>query len=148
MRAATPYHQPPLISDRNTSRTLPRDRFRTVLAVLIVLLTLGGWVYALMRPEYRAALPAQGQLWWIEQLVSIALMIAALGVVFQRRAFVAAAFWLSAYSLVFDIVRWYFELSEVRVPVPLTVILYALFMWRIWRVGRSAEADAEAPPTV
>jgi hypothetical protein len=132
--------------DVNTSRTLPRDNFRTILAALIVLLTLGGWIYSLMRPEYRAALPAQGTLWWVEQIVSLALMVAALGVVFHKRAFVAPAFWLAAYSLVFDIVRWYFELSEVRVPVPVTVVLYGLFMWRIWRVGRRDSAAPVAPP--
>jgi hypothetical protein len=132
--------------DVNTSRTLPRDNFRTILAALIVLLTLGGWIYSLIRPEYRAALPAQGALWWVEQIVSLALMVAALGVVFRKRAFVAPAFWLAAYSLVFDIVRWYFELSEVKVPVPVTVILYGLFMWRIWRVGRRDSAVPEAPP--
>jgi ABC-type nickel/cobalt efflux system permease component RcnA len=75
-------------------------------------------------------------------------MVACVGVVLQKRAFVAAAFWLSAYSLVFDIVRWYFELSQVRVPVPVTVILYALFMWRIWRVGRRDTVVQETPPTV
>ena len=134
--------------DVNTSRTLPRDNARTVLAAIIVLLTLVGWILQLMRPEARAALPFQGKLWWVEQLVSIALMVACIGVVLQKRAFVAAAFWLSAYSLVFDIVRWYFELSQVRVPVPLTVIIYALFMWRIWRVGRHDTVVQEAPPTV
>jgi hypothetical protein len=128
--------------DVNTSRTLPRDTVRSILAAIIVLLTLGGWIYSLMRPEYRAALPAQGALWWVEQIVSLALMVCA------KRAFVAPAFWLAAYSLVFDIVRWYFELSEVRIPVPLTVLLYALFMWRIWRVGRGRSAVQEAPPTV
>ena len=134
--------------DVTTSRTLPRDNFRTVLAAIIALLTLGGWLYSLMRPEYRAALPAQGWLWWVEQLVSLALMVCAIGVVLQKRAFVAPAFWLSAYSLVFDIVRWYFELSEVRIPVPLTVLLYGLFMWRIWRVGRRDRVVQEVPPRV
>lgn len=134
--------------DVNTSRILPRDTFRSVLAAIIVLLTLGGWIYSLMRPEYRAALPAQGTLWWIEQLVSLALMVCAIGVLLGKRAFVAPAFWLAAYSLVFDIVRWYFELSEVRVPVPLTVLLYGLFMWRIWRVGRGRTVVQQAPPTV
>ena len=80
--------------------------------------------------------------------VSLALMVCAIGVLLGKRAFVAPAFWLAAYSLVFDIVRWYFELSEVRVPVPLTVLLYGLFMWRIWRVGRGRTVVQEAPPTV
>lgn len=134
--------------DVNTSRTLPRDTFRSILAAIIALLTLGGWIYSLMRPEYRAALPAQGTLWWVEQIVSLALMVCAIGVLLGKRAFVAPAFWLSAYSLVFDIVRWYFELSEVRIPVPVTVLLYALFMWRIWRVGRGRTVVEEAPPSV
>ena len=134
------------MADTNTNATLPRDMWRTILAAIIVLLTLGGWIYSLLRPEYRAALPAQTTLWWVEQIVSLALMIAALGVLFGRRAFVAPAFWLAAYSLVFDLMRWFFEFSVATIPIPLTVLLYALFMWRL-RLTRRAIAVREVAST-
>ena len=118
-----------------------------MLATLIVLLTIGGWVYSLSRPEYRAALPAQTKLWWVEQLVSLALMVACIGVILVKRSFDSAAFWLAGYSLIFDLVRWFFEFEEVQIPVPLTVIMYALLMWRLrltWR--RRAVLDTTPPP--
>jgi hypothetical protein len=60
-------------------------------------------------------------------------MVACIGVLIGKRSFIWPAFWLSLYSLIFDLMRWFFEFEEVKVPVPLTVILYALFMWRLWR---------------
>jgi hypothetical protein len=120
---------------------------RTLLAVAIVLLTLGGWAFSLSRPELRAALGAQTTLWWIEQVVSLALMVAAIGVLMGKRSFVWPAFWLSAYSLVFDLMRWFFEFGEVKIPVPVTVLLYALFMWRL-RLTRRALATGQSPTVV
>ncbi|HEY0528011.1 MAG TPA: hypothetical protein VGD02_04225 [Gemmatimonadaceae bacterium] len=130
------------MADNYSNDTLPRDVWRTVLASLIVLLTAGGWIYSLSRPEYRAALPAQTKLWWVEQLVSLALMVACIGVILRKRSFASAAFWLAAYALVFDLVRWFFEFEEVQIPVPVTVIIYALLMWRLrltWRPRRVVE---------
>lgn len=135
------------MADNYRNDTLPRDVWRTALASLIVLLTIGGWVYSLSRPEYRAALPAQTKLWWVEQLVSLALMIACIGVILGKRSFASAAFWLAAYSLVFDLVRWFFEFDQAQIPVPVTVIMYALLMWRLrltWR--RRAVVDTAPPP--
>lgn len=134
------------MADLATSRTLPRDLFRTLLAAAIALLTVGGWVFSLMRPELRSALGSQTALWWIEQLVSLALMVACIGVILEKRAFVSAAFWLSAYSLVFDLMRWFFEFDQGSIPIPVTVVLYALFMWRL-RLTRRAIAVREAPST-
>ena len=136
------------MADNNPNETLPPDIWRTILAGAIVLLTIGGWIYSLMKPEYRAALGAQTTLWWVEQIVSLALMIAAAGVLFGRRAFVAPAFWLSAYSLVFDLMRWFFEFGEARIPVPVTVLLYALFMWRLRLVRQRRVVATPAPPPV
>lgn len=135
------------MAENNSYDTLPRDVWRNVLAGLIVLLTIGGWVYSLSRPEYRAALPAQTKLWWVEQLVSLALMIACIGVLLRKRSFASAAFWLAGYSLIFDLVRWFFEFDEAQIPVPVTVLLYALLMWRLrltWR--RRAVVDPTPPP--
>ena len=134
------------MADLATSRTLPRDVIRTLLAVAIALLTVGGWIFSLMRPELRSALGSQTALWWIEQLVSLALMVACIGVIMEKRAFVSPAFWLSAYSLVFDLMRWFFEFDQGSIPIPVTVVLYALFMWRL-RLTRRAIAIREAPST-
>ena len=134
------------MADLNTDSTLPRDHFRTILAVVIALLTLGGWVVALSHPELRGALGSQTKLWWVEQLVSLALMVASIGVALNKRAFASAAFWLCAYALIFDLMRWFFEFEEVQIPVPVTVLLYALFMWRLRLVRHGRQAEGVPPP--
>ena len=87
---------------------LPRDNFRTVLAALITLLTIGGWVDALGKTPLRDALRAQTRLWWIEQLVGLALAIVCIGIVMRRRLFLEPAFWLTIYSTLSDVMRWIF----------------------------------------
>jgi hypothetical protein len=134
------------MADTTTKDPLPPDVWRTVLAAVIVLLTIGGWIYSLSRPEYRAALGSQTTLWWVEQLVSLALMIASIGVLLRIRSFVGAAFWLAAYSLVFDLMRWFFEFGEARIPIPVTVLLYALFMWRLRLARQRRVVPGLSPP--
>jgi hypothetical protein len=134
------------MADNTTKDPLPPDVWRTVLAASIVLLTVGGWIYSLSRPEYRAALGSQTALWWVEQLVSLALMIASIGVLLRIRAFAGAAFWLAAYSLVFDLMRWFFEFGEARIPIPVTVLLYALFMWRLRLARQRRVVPGLSPP--
>jgi hypothetical protein len=50
----------------------------------------------------------------------------------RKRSFWGAAFWLTIYSLAFDIVRWFFEFKEGQLNVPVALILYLLFAWRLW----------------
>jgi hypothetical protein len=128
---------------------LPRDNFRSVLAALITALTIGGWIDALGKTRLRDALAAQTRLWWIEQLVAIALAIVCIGIIMRKRAFLWPAFWLTVYSLVFDIVRWIFEFRERQIRIPIALLLYALFLWRMWKTRRQVEAveDAEVAPT-
>lgn len=134
------------MADNYQNDALPKDVWRTVLASLIVLLTIGGWIYSLSRPEYRAALPSQTRLWWVEQLVSLALMVACIGLILGKRSFASAAFWLAAYSLVFDLVRWFFEFDQAQIPVPVTVLLYAFLMWRLRLTWRTRAALDTTPP--
>jgi hypothetical protein len=122
----------PTYSESHVDR-LPKDTFRTVLAALITALTIGGWVDALGKTRMRGALAAQTRLWWIEQLVSIALAIVCVGIIMRKRAFLWPAFWLTVYSLVFDVVRWFFELYDREYLIPLALVLYALFLWRMWK---------------
>lgn len=128
---------------------LPRDTFRTVLAALITALTVGGWIDALGKTRMRGALAAQTKLWWIEQLVGIALAIVCIGIIMRKRSFLWPAFWLTVYSLIFDIVRWFFELYEHQILIPIALVLYALFLWRLWITRRqvSAVEDGTAAPT-
>ena len=96
---------------------LPRDTFRSILAGLITALTIGGWIDALGKTRMRGALAAQTTLWWIEQIVGVALAIVCIGIIMRKRSFLWPAFWLTVYSLIFDIVRWYFEFRERQILI-------------------------------
>jgi hypothetical protein len=119
---------------------LPRDTFRSVLAALITALTIGGWIDALGKTRMRGALAAQTKLWWIEQIVGVALAIVCIGIIMRKRSFLWPAFWLTVYSLLFDIVRWYFEFRERQIRIPIALVLYALFLWRMWKTRREVSA--------
>ncbi len=121
-------------------RVLPQDHFRSIVAALITLLTLYGWIDALGRTPMRHALMAQTRLWWIEQIVSFVLAIVCIGIIFGKRSLLAPAFWLTVYSLVFDIMRWIFELVEHDIRIPVALVLYALFLWRLWITRRQVAA--------
>jgi len=119
---------------------LPRDNFRSIVAALITALTIGGWINALGKTPLRDALAAQTRLWWIEQVVSLALAIVCIAIILRKRSFLTLAFWLTVYSLVFDVVRWIFEFKEGQLRVPVALILYALFLWRLWITRKEVAA--------
>ena len=123
---------------------LSRDILRTLIALAIIALTIGGWIYVLMIPVDRFALSAQTRLWWIEQIVGFVLAIVCIGIVMRRRSFLAAAFWLTIYSLLFDIMRWIFEFKEGQPTIPVALILYALFIWRLHLARRAVTAEEHA----
>lgn len=120
---------------------LPRDNFRSIVAALITLLTIYGWIDALGRTSLRHALLAQTRLWWIEQIVGFVLAIVCIGIIMRKRSFLAPAFWLTIYSLVFDIMRWIFEFYDGEVRIPIAMILYALFLWRLWITRKQVAAS-------
>ncbi|MGH7603075.1 MAG: hypothetical protein ACRENK_03650 [Gemmatimonadaceae bacterium] len=121
---------------------LPHDVFRTVVALAIILLTVGGWAYALAVPVDRFALAAQTRLWWIEQVVGFALAIVCIGIALRKRSFLTVAFWLTIYSLLFDVMRWIFEFKDGQPTIPIALILYALFIWRLQLARRGVTAEA------
>jgi hypothetical protein len=123
---------------------LPRDVFRTVIALAIIVLTLGGWIYALVVPIDRFALAAQTKLWWVEQIVGFLLAIVCIAIVLRKRSFLTVAFWLTIYSLLFDAVRLVFEFKEGQPTIPIALILYALFIWRLHLARRSVAAEESA----
>jgi hypothetical protein len=126
---------------------LPPDIFRTIIAVLIALLTIAGWLNIFVKPPLRAALVFQTRAWWwIEQIISVVLAILCIAIVLRKRSVVWAAFWLSIYSLVFDIVRWYFEFKEGQPTIPVPLILYLLFAWRLWVARRQVAAIEDTVP--
>jgi hypothetical protein len=126
------HYSPPL---------LPKDKIRSVIALAIIVLTIGGWIYAMMIPIDRFALSAQTRLWWIEQIVGFVLAIICIGIVMRRRSFLAPAFWLTIYSLVFDVMRWIFEFREGQIGIPIAMLLYALFVWRLHLTRRSVAVE-------
>ena len=134
----------PPVSDQYSPSLLPRDTFRTLIALAIIALTLGGWIYVMMIPVDRFALSAQTSLWWVEQVVSFVLAIVCIGIVLRKRSFLTPAFWLTVYSLVFDLMRWFFEFKEGQLRIPLALILYALFIWRLQLARRTVAAEQRA----
>ena len=134
----------PPISEQYSPSVLPRDTFRTLIALAILVLTLGGWIYAMMIPVDRFALSAQTRLWWIEQVVSFVLALVCIGIVMRKRSLLASAFWLAVYSLVFDLMRWIFEFKEGQLRLPVALILYALFIWRLQLARRTAAGAQRA----
>jgi hypothetical protein len=134
----------PPVSEQYSTSLLPRDTFRTLIALAIIALTIGGWIYVLMIPVDRFALSAQTRLWWIEQVVSFVLAIVCIGIVIRKRSFLSAAFWLTIYSLVFDVMRWIFEFKEGQLRIPIALILYALFIWRLHLARRTVGAEQQA----
>ena len=134
----------PPVSEQYSTSFLPRDTLRTLIALAIVVLTIGGWIYALMIPVDRFALSAQTRLWWIEQVVSLVLAIVCVGIVIRKRSFLTPAFWLTIYSLVFDVMRWIFEFKEGQLRIPIALILYALFIWRLQLARRTVGSEEQA----
>jgi hypothetical protein len=130
-------------SETYSTELLPRDTFRTLVAIAIVLLTIGGWIYVLMIPVDRFALSAQTRLWWIEQITGLVLAIVCIAIVLRKRSFLTLAFWLTIYSMIFDIVRWYFEFKEGQPTIPIALLLYALFIWRLQLARRTVAAEGQ-----
>jgi hypothetical protein len=119
---------------------LPRDNFRSVIAALITVLTVYGWIDALGRTPMRQALTVQTRLWWIEQIVKLVLAIVCVGIILRRRWSLAPAFWLTIYSLVFVIVRWVFIFREGQFEILVAPLLYALLLWRLWMTRKQVSA--------
>lgn len=132
---------PVSVTDQYSPPLLPKDNLRTVIALAIVALTIGGWIYAMMIPVDRFALSSQTRLWWIEQIVGLVLAIICIGIAMRRRSFLAPAFWLTIYSLVFDVMRWIFEFREGQLRIPIAMILYALFIWRLLIARRTVAVE-------
>jgi len=128
-------------SETYSTELLPRDTFRTVIAIAIVLLTIGGWIYVMMIPVDRWALSSQTRLWWIEQITGFVLAIVCIAIALRKRSFLTLAFWLTIYSMIFDIVRWYFEFKEGQPTIPIALVLYALFIWRLQLARRTVAAE-------
>jgi hypothetical protein len=130
-------------SETYSTELLPRDTFRTVIAIAIVLLTIGGWIYVMMIPVDRWALSAQTRLWWIEQITGFVLALVCIAIALRKRSFLTLAFWLTIYSMIFDIVRWYFEFKEGQPTIPIALVLYALFIWRLQLARRTVAAERQ-----
>ena len=122
---------------------LPRDTFRSIIAALITILTLYGWIDALGRTPMRNALAAQTRLWWIEQIVKLVLAIVCIGIILRKRWSLTPAFWLTIYSLVFVIVRWVFIFREGQFEILVAPLLYALLLWRLWMTRKQVSAGQD-----
>jgi hypothetical protein len=132
---------PVSVSEPYSTTLLPRDTFRTIVAVAIVALTIGGWIYVMTIPIDRFALSAQTRLWWIEQATKFVLALVAIGIILRKRSYLNWAFWLTIYSLIFTVMRWIFQLRGGELTISAALILYALFIWRLHLARRTAAAE-------
>lgn len=130
-------------SETYSTELLPRDKFRTLIAVAIVLLTIGGWIYVVMSPINRSALSSQTRLWWIEQITTFVLAVVCIGIALRKRSFLTLAFWLTIYSLIFKVMRWYFDFRAGEYLIPIALVLYALFIWRLQLARRTVAAEGQ-----
>ena len=135
---------PVSVSEPYSTTLLPRDTFRTVVALAIIALTIGGWIYVMMIPIDRFALSAQTRLWWIEQVTKFVLALVSIGIVLRKRAFLNWAFWLTIYSLIFTVMRWIFQFRGGQLTISVALILYALFIWRLSLTRRTVFAQERA----
>jgi len=119
---------------------LPRDNFRSIIAALIALLTIGGWINVLLKTPLRDHLAAQTRLWWIEQVVGFVLAILCVGIIMRRRSLLTPTFWLTVYSLIFDIIHWIFNFIDGQLEIRVAPLLYALFLWRLWITRKQVNA--------
>ena len=131
----------PPVPEQYSPSLLPPDIFRTLIALAIIVLTIGGWIYVMMIPVDRFALSAQTRLWWLEQVVRFVLALVCIGIVMRKRSFLAPAFWLAIYSLLFDVMRWVFILRQGQLDIAVPLILYALFIWRLQLARRTVAAE-------
>src|SRR5258705_1132967 len=137
-------NSPVSVSEPYSSTLLPRDTFRTVVALAILALTIGGWIYVMLVPIDRFALSSQTRLWWIEQATKFVLALVSIGIVLRKRSFLNWAFWLTIYSLIFTVMRWIFDLRGGQLTISAALILYALFIWRLSIARRSVAAQEHA----
>ena len=63
----------------------------------------------------------------------------------RRRGFLEAAFWLTIYSTIFDVMRWIFEFIDGQLRIPVALILYLLFIWRLLLTRKEVDAGWERP---
>jgi len=134
------------MANSRSNGLLARDNARSALAAAIALLTAGGWIYSLLRPQQREALPYQTTIWWIEQIVALALVAVCIGIIMNKRSFYRPAVWLTGYSLLFDLLRWLLGYSTGTVVIPIGLVLYALFLWRL-RIARAAPVTGSTTAT-
>ena len=137
-------NSPVSVSEPYSSTLLPRDTFRTVIALAIIALTIGGWIYVMMIPIDRFALAAQTRLWWVEQVTKFVLALVSIAIVLRKRSFLNWAFWLTIYSLIFTVMRWIFQLRGGQLTISVALILYALFIWRLSLTRRTVFAQERA----
>ncbi|MGI8402615.1 MAG: hypothetical protein ACR2NS_13595 [Gemmatimonadaceae bacterium] len=131
------------VSETYSTELLPRDKLRTLVAVAIVLLTIGGWIYVVMSPINRSALSSQTRLWWIEQITTFVLAVVCIAIALRKRSILGLAFWLTIYSLIFKVMRWYFDFRAGEYLIPIALILYALFIWRLHLARRGVGAEGQ-----
>jgi hypothetical protein len=66
-----------------------------------------------------------------------------IGIIMNRRSFYRPAVWLTGYSLLFDLMRWLLGYAGGMFVIPIGLVLYALFLWRL-RLARPAVSGVPA----
>jgi hypothetical protein len=105
-----------------------------LVAVVIAVLSLGGWVYTLSKPALRATLGTQTAAWWFEQGIILLQALACLAFVRGVGRASRPASILTGAALLITTLAWVQGMQLTgRHPIPITPILNALLLWRLWR---------------
>lgn len=103
------------------------------LALMIALLAIGGWVFALAKPDLRASIVTQPMSWWMPQAIVLAQAILCLMVAAGRNAR-GPLLVLTAAALALGLLTWVQGMRmSGRHPLPFTPALNALLLWRLVR---------------
>jgi hypothetical protein len=122
------------VPGRSLSARLESDPIRTTLALVLAGLILGGWVFALAKPQIRGSLGAQPSSWWIEQALLLLQAVACLALARGVAGAWRPARVLTGVALVITLFGWVQAMRLTgRQPIPLTPILNALLFWKLMR---------------
>ena len=117
-----------------TRARLQVDLLRTLVASIIALLSIGGWIYVLSKPELLRTIAQQPPTWWVEQTVVFLQALLCFAIIARIAEARLPALILTGLALLITAGAWIkgMQLSG-RHPIPFTPILHTVLLWRLLR---------------
>jgi hypothetical protein len=131
-------------SPRQPLSSSTRDPLLSALLAVIAALALGGWVFALAKPDIRAFMMAQPLNWWLPQAIILAQAVLCVTLLIGWNVR-GPLLILTALVLLIGLLMWTQGMSNTgRHPFPFTPVLNALLLWRLWKSKGEAAAQVAA----